>query len=132
MELEQSCEHVRVRANEMEKLVTSVVAAKKECRLVDLLFSTKNYRAMVSTVIEAMTNAENVVIGMIADVDALAFVNRDGVGAACCALLKDILAQQYGAIGDVGTLTGGCNIVRGTTMALEEGPMSGSQVCVVL
>lgn len=67
----------------------------------DLLLSTKNHRTMASIVIEAIANAELAVIGMITDLGALAVVNRDGVGAACFALLKDIMAQHVGAIGDV-------------------------------
>lgn len=100
-ELEQSCEEFRVGVNEMKRLVTCVVAAKRGCRLVDLLLSTKKYCPTASTVIEAMTNAGNVVIGMLADIYVLAVVSREGVGAVCCALLKDRMAQQYGAIRDV-------------------------------
>lgn len=56
-ELEEECKGFTVGVNEMEKLVTSVVAAKRECRLVDLLLSTKKHRPTASNVIEAMANA---------------------------------------------------------------------------
>lgn len=70
-ELERSCEDFRVGANDLEKLVTSVVVAKRECRLVDLLFSTKNQRTPA---------AEHAVVRMITDLGALAVVSRDSVG----------------------------------------------------
>lgn len=101
VELEHSFEDFRVGVNEMEQLVTSVAAAKRECRLVDLSFSTKKHHTTPSFVIEAMTNAGHAVIGTIADLDALAVVHRDGVGAALCALLWDKTAQNFGVIGDV-------------------------------
>lgn len=89
-ELDQNCEDFRVGVNEMERLVTSVIAPR-ECNMFDWLFLTNKYCNTAGAVVPAMTRAKEAVVGMIAGLDVLVVVNRDG-------LLLDIIAQLVGAI----------------------------------